>query len=76
MASPIKLSYDALRSKFRKEKITVIFQPHQINRIETGRNDFIKAFKHYDQVFIYDIYAARESLDTFKKFKIKSIQDL
>lgn len=76
MASPIKLSYDALRLKFKKEKITVIFQPHQINRIETWRNDFIKAFKNYDQVFIYDIYAARENLDTFTKFHIKSIQDL
>lgn len=76
MASPIKLGYKALREKFKKEKIIVIFQPHQINRIEIGRNDFIKSFKVYDQVFIYDIYAARESLDTFKKFKIKSIQDL
>lgn len=76
MASSINVWYEALRSKFKKEKITVIFQPHQINRIETGRNDFIKAFKNYDQIFIYDIYAARESLDTFKKFKIKSIQEL
>lgn len=76
MASPIRLWYQALREKFKKEEIIVIFQPHQINRIETGRNDFIKSFKVYDQVFIYDIYAARESLDTFKKFKIKSIQDL
>ena len=76
MASSIKIWYEALRWKFKKEKITVIFQPHQINRIETGRNDFIKAFKHYDQIFIYDIYAARENLSTFKKFKIKSIQDL
>lgn len=76
MASSIQVWYEALRSKFKKEKITVIFQPHQINRIETGRNDFIKVFESYDQVFIYDIYAAREKLDTFKKFKIKSIQDL
>ncbi len=76
MASPIKIWYQALRWKFKKEKITVIFQPHQINRIETWRNDFIKVFKDYDQAFIYDIYAARESLATFKKFKIKSIQDL
>ncbi len=76
MASSIHIWYSALRSKFKKEKIITIFQPHQINRIETGRNDFIKAFKDYNQVFIYDIYAARESLDTFKKFKIKSIQEL
>ncbi|MCF7834975.1 hypothetical protein K9M48_02875 [Candidatus Gracilibacteria bacterium] len=76
MASSIQVGYETLKAKFKKEKVTVIFQPHQINRIETGRNDFIKVFKNYDQVFIYDIYAARESLDTFKKFKIKSIQDL
>lgn len=76
MASSIKIWYEALRSKFKKEKITVIFQPHQINRIETWRNDFIKVFKDYNEIFIYDIYAARENLKTFKKFKIKSIQDL
>lgn len=76
MASSIQVWYETLKAKFKKEKVTVIFQPHQINRIETWRNDFIKVFKNYDQVFIYDIYAARESLDTFKKFKIKSIQDL
>lgn len=76
MASSIKIGYEAIQSKFPKSKIIAIFQPHQINRIQIWRNDFIKAFKDYNQIFIYDIYAARENLDTFTKFKIKSIQDL
>lgn len=62
MASSIQLGYQALKKKFPNKKLFVIFQPHQINRIVTGRKDFQTALKTYDQVIIYDIYAARENL--------------
>jgi len=62
MASSIDFGYEALKKKFPKKKIFVIFQPHQINRIILGRKDFQQALKKYDQVMIYDIYAARENL--------------
>lgn len=65
MASSIGFGFQALKTKFPEAKLTVIFQPHQITRIFTGRNDFIKSFKGYDEIHIYDIYAARENLSDF-----------
>lgn len=65
MASSIKIGFEALKSKFTDKKITAIFQPHQINRIFTWRDDFVQSFQWYDQVIIYDIYAAREDIAHF-----------
>ncbi|MCX6823101.1 MAG: Mur ligase family protein [candidate division SR1 bacterium] len=62
MASSITVGYKGLKEKFPKQKLICIFQPHQIHRIVTGRNDFIASMKGYDEVVIYDIYAARENL--------------
>ncbi len=75
MASSIKFGYKALKKKFPKKKLFVIFQPHQINRIVTGRKDFQKALKKYDQVMIYDIYAARENLSELVK-KIPTLKNI
>jgi len=83
MASSIEFGYMALKHKFPKKKLFVIFQPHQINRIVLWRKDFQKALKNYDQVMIYDIYAARENIKDFithhafiKKENIKTLNDL
>jgi UDP-N-acetylmuramate--alanine ligase len=73
----------ALKHKFPNKKIFVIFQPHQINRILTWRKDFQKALKKYDNILIYDIYAARENIKDFvdhhafiKKENIHTLNDL
>jgi UDP-N-acetylmuramate-alanine ligase len=73
----------ALKHKFPSKKLFIIFQPHQINRIVLWRKDFQKALKKYDQVIIYDIYAARENIKDFiahhafiKKENIKTLNDL
>ena len=83
MASSIELWYQALKKKFSKKKLFVIFQPHQINRIVTWRKDFQTALKNYDQVMIYDIYAARENIKDFiehhafiQKENIHTLEDL
>lgn len=83
MASSIEFGYQALKKKFPKKKLFVIFQPHQINRIVLWRKDFQKTLKNYDQVMIYDIYAARENIKDFidhhtfiKKENIKTLNDL
>jgi len=65
MASSIGFGFEALKTRFPDKKITVIFQPHQITRIFTGRDDFVPSFKWYDEIYIYDIYAARENLSDF-----------
>lgn len=62
MASSITIGHQSLKEKFPKEKLICIFQPHQIHRIVTWRKDFITSMKWYDEVIIYDIYAARENL--------------
>jgi UDP-N-acetylmuramate-alanine ligase len=67
MASSLTLGYETLKEKFPKQKLICIFQPHQINRIVTWRNDFIQSTKGYDEVIIYDIYAARENLSELVK---------
>ncbi|MCX6825306.1 MAG: Mur ligase domain-containing protein [candidate division SR1 bacterium] len=81
MASSIEFGYMALKHKFPGKKLSVIFQPHQINRIVTGRKDFVKTLNKYDTTIIYDIYAARENLqELIKKIPtrkgIKNIQQL
>lgn len=75
MASSIDLWYEALKQKFPNKKLFVIFQPHQINRIVTWRKDFQKALKKYDQVIVYDIYAARENLSELVK-KIPTLKNI
>jgi len=82
MASSIYFGYMALKQKFPKKKLSVIFQPHQINRIVSGRNDFANALKHYDNILIYDIYAARENIKDFidhgllQNKNIKTVEEL
>ncbi len=75
MASSIELGYQALKKRFPKKKLFVIFQPHQINRIVLWRKDFEKALNTYDQVIIYDIYAARENLSELTK-KIPALKNI
>lgn len=77
MASSINFCYQALRSKYPNHKITAIFQPHQGARIIEGRNDFPKALKNYDEIVIFDIYAARENIsELMKKAKIDWINTI
>ncbi len=81
MASSITIGYQTLKERFSKEKLICIFQPHQINRIITWRKDFIESMKWYDEVIIYDIYAARENLaELIKKVptlkKITTLKEL
>lgn len=77
MASSIKICHQAIQNKYPNQKITAIFQPHQAARIIEWRNDFPKALKLYDDVIIFDIYAARENLpELLKNSPIKWIQDI
>jgi UDP-N-acetylmuramate--alanine ligase len=80
MASSIKFCHQALKQKYPQKKITAIFQPHQINRIFRERKDFQKSLKLYDNIIIYDIYAARENLseqiENFKHLNIENINTI
>ena len=72
IASSIAFAYEDLKLKYPDKRISVIFQPHQIARIIMNRDLFPMAFEWYNQIFIYDIYAAREKINDYKR-QIKSI---
>lgn len=50
-----------MKAKFPDRKLICIFQPHQVHRIQQGWDDFPGAMQGYDEVYVYDIYAAREA---------------
>ena len=50
-----------LRDAFPSHKIHAIFQPHRYSRLENMYNEFIKAFKHSDLVYVLPVYSAGES---------------
>ena len=63
--SEIIASYE-IAKQISEKKIIVIFQPHRFSRTKLLFNDFIKALKKIDILFILDIYPAGE----------KSIKDI
>jgi len=76
MASSINLCHQALKQHFPDKKLTAIFQPHQINRVLRERDEFAEVLKNFDDIYIFNIYAARESLDEqLENFKHLNIQN-
>lgn len=68
MAESLDLGYDALREKFPNKRILALFQPHQLRRVVIWWEDFLLALKRYDEVVVYDIYAAREKIEDYQDF--------
>lgn len=66
-APAIHGNLEALKKQFPDHTITVIFQPHQAQRVLAGRNDFTQALKKADNVFIYKLYTAREDFQELQK---------
>ncbi|MEK7060033.1 MAG: Mur ligase family protein [Patescibacteria group bacterium] len=61
----IKASLEALRELYPtgEKKITVLFQPHLYSRTKALFNDFAKAFKGADNIYLLPIFFAREDKD-------------
>lgn len=61
----IKASLEALRELYPMgdKKITVLFQPHLYSRTKALFNDFAKAFKGADNIYLLPIFFAREDKD-------------
>jgi UDP-N-acetylmuramate--alanine ligase len=60
--SEINAVYHAMRAKYTEKKLVAIFQPHQARRVLQFRWEFASTMQQFDEVIIYDIYAARENL--------------
>lgn len=56
----IKATLDAAASKFGKENIVAVFQPHRFTRLQSLWNEFKNAFSEAGRVFVTDVYAASE----------------
>ncbi len=58
----IKVTIEAARQKFKKNRLWVLFQPHMFSRTQALFDDFVKVFRSLpaNQIVITDIYAARE----------------
>lgn len=57
----IAATLQAAREKYKKEKICVVYQPHQYNRTRNLLKEFGPAFKDADFVIIPNIFDARDS---------------
>ncbi len=75
----IKACINAVRHLFKDKKITGIFQPHLYSRTRDFADDFAKSLETLDELFLLDIYPAREkpvegvsSKLIFDKVNIKS----
>jgi len=56
----IRATLSALRDRYRKRRLVVLFQPHRYSRTQTLWKDFAGSFKNADKVFLLDIYPAGE----------------
>lgn len=53
---------NALKEKFKNQKVALVFEPHTFSRIETFFDEFVKNLKaaKADRIFITEVYPARE----------------
>ena len=58
--SELNAAIDAARQLYPNNKITGIFQPHLYSRTNDFQNDFAAALDLLDEVYLLDIYPARE----------------
>ncbi len=56
----INALYQAIRNMHPEKKILAIFQPHLYSRTRDFASDFGESLSQFDQLFLLDIYPARE----------------
>ncbi len=56
----INVFLGSLKEMFPDKKIAVIFQPHLFSRTKDLQDDFAKSLSNIDQLYLLDIYPARE----------------
>lgn len=56
----IKAALQAAASKFGKENVAAVFQPHRFTRLQALWNEFKMAFENSGRIIVTDVYAASE----------------
>jgi UDP-N-acetylmuramate--alanine ligase len=76
-APAIAGNMQALKKQFPDEKICVIFQPHQAQRVLVGRDDFKASLQDADTTLIYKLYTAREDFTSLQQEfpRLQSVQN-
>jgi len=64
----IEKTANALKAKFKNQKVTLVFEPHTFSRINMFFEDFVKTLKkmNVDNILITEVYPAREKGDKEK----------
>lgn len=57
----ILATFFAVKEKFPKKRICMIFEPHRFSRTQQLFNDFVKVLSKIDQLLLLDIYPASEA---------------
>mgnify|MGYP001394455850 FL=1 len=57
----ILATFLAVKEKFPKKRICMIFEPHRFSRTQQLFNDFVKVLSKIDQLLLLDIYPASEA---------------
>jgi UDP-N-acetylmuramate--alanine ligase len=57
----IQATLEAARSRFPRQRLFVVWQPHTYTRTQALQQEFIQALHTADQVLVTEIYAAREN---------------
>ncbi len=74
-----------MKKEYKSKDLVLVFQPHQLRRVLEFYDEFVKVLGSVDQVYIYDIYTAREELSKLqeqlklsqvKLEKIETVQEL
>ncbi|KAK6344743.1 hypothetical protein TWF718_006700 [Orbilia javanica] len=53
--------HQAVRELYPNKKVLAVFQPHLFSRTKDFADDFAKSLSRFDEVFLLDIYPAREA---------------
>jgi len=56
----VRATLDAMRERFGRRRLVVLFQPHRFSRTKALHRAFGKSFSRADRLFVADIYAAGE----------------
>lgn len=63
----VKMTLEALKTKYVDKSILTIFQPHQFSRTYELMDDFVESFSKTDKLIISNIYESRDSIEDKKR---------
>ena len=61
----IRSTLQAARSRYPKNRIVAVWQPHTYSRTKELFNDYLEAFQDSDMVIVTEIYASREKIQNY-----------